>query len=123
MTLFLINTHFIGFNLLQSASDFPPSASRVRLSVGQHLWIGLIYELFSWTASTLSSVCAAKWPLKRGGREGGLGGWWGGWEWSCCSPPSPSLTPHFIARVRPPSHIPSNEAKSSMLNGTSQLCH
>lgn len=37
--------------------------------------------------------------------------------------PSPPLTPHFTSSVCLPSHILSNEAKSSMLNGTSQLCH
>ena len=36
---------------------------------------------------------------------------------------SSPLTPHFTSSVCLPIHILSNEAKSSMLNETSQLCH
>lgn len=42
---------------------------------------------------------------------------------ACNHLPSPPLTPHFISSVCLSSHILSNEAKSSMLNETSQLCH
>lgn len=35
----------------------------------------------------------------------------------------PTPAPHFTASVCSPGHILTNETKSSMLNGTSQLCH
>lgn len=43
--------------------------------------------------------------------------------WPTVSVSSPHLIPHLISSVCLPSHVFSNEAKSSMLNGTSQLCH
>lgn len=35
----------------------------------------------------------------------------------------PSLAPHFLSSACLPSHVLANDAKSSMLNATSQLCH